>query len=138
MNAVNGNLTISLKFIISYFLLYGIFTEYLVVIHWDEWLAAVVGKSLGYALGYSMKGPFLGVLFILSGIGLSNKRLWARKVAVIALFFAVLTDGNSFAWGFANGKPSKELLLASFLAVFLWNSIWLGLLFKKSTSELLQ
>jgi len=131
------NIPAGLKATIIYFVVYGLITELFVINHWSEWSANVAGTSLGYTLGYFMKGPLLGILFLYSAYLLSKKQVTGRKLAVVCLLFAALTDIHSFAWGFAGGAPSSNVLLISGAIFLSWSAIWFYLLFKKTTSEVL-
>jgi len=126
-----------LKAVIIYLIIYGLITELFVFNNWNEWSSAVAGKSPAYALGYFMKGPLLGFLFLFSAYGLSKKQMWGRKLAVVSLLFAAFADINSFARGLAGGSPSTDVVIMSGVIILLWCSIWFYLLFKKSTTEVL-
>ena len=140
INKTKRKLTTGLKAVIIYLIIYGLITEYFAITNLDYWVdaVAVAGKSIGGILGVLMAGPLLGVLFFISAIGLSIKRLWGRKFAVISLLVAAFLDVKSFSWGYANGEPSSQILLVAGVISMLWTFIWLYLLFKNSSNEVLR
>jgi len=70
-----------LKIVIIYLVIYGLLIELFVFNNWTDWNGAVAGKSLGFTLGYFMKGPLLGLLFLYSAYGLSKKTNMGSQVS---------------------------------------------------------
>ena len=87
-------------------------------------------QSFAGKLGSSAREIIMSLLFIISGIGIFYKKLWARKLALVILVVSAIYSGNSFAWGFSGGKPHPMLLLISVFVVGVWNGIWFYLIYK--------
>ncbi len=86
--------------------------------------------SFAYKLGSYARENIINILFLISGIGLLNKKVWARKMAMVILVASTIYSANSFAWGFAKGMPTLSIRLISFLVVGLWNGMWFYLVYK--------
>lgn len=128
----------SLKMAIGYFLLYGAFTELLVVMYFDEWVAGIQGKSIAYIFGYLSKGPLLGIAFLISSYGLLRRKMWGRKLAVIALIFAIFAGAKGLSWGFSGGNPAAAIYVVSLIVIALWNCVWICLLYRPKINEILR
>ena len=87
-------------------------------------------KSFAYKLGSYTREDLINILFLVSGIGILYRKVWARKMALIILVISVIYSSNNFAWGFSNGQPTLIVWFFSFLILGLWNSIWFYLIYK--------
>lgn len=92
-------------------------------------------KSLAFKLGSYARESILNILFLISGIGILSKKVWARKMALVILAISAIYSANSFAWGFSSGPPSSHVRLISFLVLGLWNGLWFYLIFKVKPKE---
>lgn len=95
-------------------------------------------QSLAYKAGVYFRSSVQELAFLVCGIGLFMHKAWARKGALIILVIATIYEGNEFAWGFAHGHPSTNVLLMSYAIVMAWNSIWFYLIYRKSSAEVLR
>lgn len=95
-------------------------------------------QSLAYKLGSYSRELLFGLLFIVSGIGLFLRKSWSRKMALVVIAISTIYSVNSFAWGFARGRPSIGIYAVSAVVMGLWNGLWFYLIYrKKSASEFL-
>jgi hypothetical protein len=94
-------------------------------------------QSLSYKLGAYSRQILFDVLFVISGVGLLLRKSWARKMALVLLVLGTLYAANSFAWGFARGRPHLSLYLVSFGIAAVWNGLWFYLLHRKQSAEAL-
>jgi len=92
-------------------------------------------KSVAYKIGVYSRESTMNILFLISGIGLLNKKIWARKMALIILIVAAIYTANDFAWGVAGGRPSSTVKLLAYLMVALWNGLWFYLVYKAKPIE---
>jgi hypothetical protein len=95
-------------------------------------------KSFAYKLSSYTRENIVNILFIVSGVGILSKKLWARKMALVILVISAIYSANSFAWGFSNGPPSSAILLVSFLVFGLWNGLWFYLIFRWKPIEIIE
>ena len=132
-----ANLPTPLKVVAVYLLLYGLFTGYFVVENWSDWESRIADRSLGYTLGYLLKGPLLAPLALAASFGLSGARMWGRNCAICVLVLSTIFDAQAFAWGYSQSPPTVVVLLAAFALYAGWNAIWAVLLFRRSVREAL-
>ena len=95
-------------------------------------------KSLVFKLGAYSRENVMNILFLFSGIGLLNKKVWARKMALVVLVIGAIYSANSFSWGFTGGTPSSTVRLISFLVLGLWNGLWFYLVYKVKPIEIMK
>ncbi len=86
--------------------------------------------SFAWKLGSYAREILISILFLISGIGLLYKKIWARKMAMVILVISTIYSANSSAWGFAQGEPTLSIRAISFLIVGLWNGFWFYLVYK--------
>ena len=79
----------------------------------------------------------MNILFLISGIGILYKKVWARKMALVILVISAIYAANSFAWGFSNGPPSSTSRLISLLVLGLWNGLWFYLIYRAKPIEII-
>lgn len=94
-------------------------------------------KPPSYRFGVLARGITLNMLFMTSGVGLLYCRAWARKLALCVLVVSTFYSAYEFAFGFAHGRPSRNIILMSFAFVGGWNAIWFYLIYRKSPSQTL-
>lgn len=94
---------------------------------------AFEAQSFAYQLGSYGRELFISIGFLLSGIGLLNYKLWARKMGLVALALAFFYGGNTMAWGWSGGKPTSNIIIYSYLICFIWFGIWFLALYRQST-----
>ena len=102
--------------------------------HYPEFQA----KSFAYKLGAYSRQNVLNILFMVSGIFILYRKVWARKLALVIIAISTIYSGTSFAWGFSKGPPSSTILLISYIVMGLWNGIWFYLIFKAKPTELIE
>ena len=90
-------------------------------------------QSFAYQLGSHARELSISLAFLISGIGLLKLKLWARKVALVALALAFFYGGNAMAWGYAGGKPPSNIIIYSYLVCFVWYGVWFLILYRSST-----
>ncbi len=94
--------------------------------HYPEFQA----QSVAFKIGAYTREHLINILFLISGIGILKRRVWARKMALAILIISSLYSANSVAWGFDSGPPSLTVRLVSLLVLGLWNGIWFYLIYK--------
>lgn len=87
-------------------------------------------KSFAYKLGSYTRDNVINILFLISGIGILGRKLWARKMALVILLINVIYSANSFAWGFSKGPPSSTTIMISVIIIGIWNGLWFYLIYK--------
>jgi hypothetical protein len=87
-------------------------------------------KSFAYKVGSYARENVMNIFFLISGIGILCKKVWARKMALVILVISAIYSANSFAWGISQGPPSSTVRLVSFLALGLWNGFWFYLIYR--------
>jgi hypothetical protein len=70
-----------------------------------------------------------GAAYLVSGVGIWRRRAWARNLALATLVIEVPYLAVPFAWGWANGPPSRPVLVGSFLATTAWNALWFFIIY---------
>lgn len=95
-------------------------------------------KSFAYKLGSYTRENLMNILFLISGIGILNRKIWARKMALVILVTSAIYAANSFAGGFSNGPPSLITRLISCLVFGLWNGLWCFLIYKSKPVVILK
>ena len=136
-DSCNPRLPLGLKIAAIYLILLAVAGLILpltsLVPHHPEFIA----KTIFYKQGAYSKEIILDILFFISGVGLFFRKSWARRMALITITISTIYAANSFAWGFAKGKPSITVLSISFIIVGLWNSIWFFLIARKKSATAL-
>ena len=94
-------------------------------------------RSLAFKLGSYARENVMNILFLISGIGIFNKKVWARKMALVVLVISAIYSASSFAWGFSNGPPATTVRIASLFVLGLWNSLWFYLIYKAKVVEII-
>ena len=94
-------------------------------------------KSFAFKFGSYSRDILFDILYLVSGIGLFLRKAWARKVALVIIAIGTIYATNSFAWGLAEGKPTLNVYIISFIVVGIWNAIWFYLLYRKSSVHVL-
>lgn len=77
----------------------------------------------------------LALGFIIGGIGILKKQLWARKVCLTALALAFFYGGNKIAWLWAGNTASVAIHSGAYLLSFLLFGILFLILFQKLTED---
>ena len=95
-------------------------------------------KSFAFKLGSYTKETVFNILFLISGVGILNKKVWARKMALVILVINVIFAANSFAWGLSKGPPSLNVRLISWVVFGLWNGLWFYLIYKVKLTEIIK
>ena len=95
-------------------------------------------KSFAFKLGSYTRENVNNILFLISGIGILNKKVWARKMALVILVISAIYSANSYAWGFSNGPPSSTVRLISLLVLGLWNGLWFYLVYRVKPIEIIK
>lgn len=134
-NSHNSNLPLGLKITAIYLTIAGLAGLVITIANLGPQFPEFSAKSISYQLGSYSREIIICLIFIVSGVGLLLRRLWARKMALIVIVIATFYTTNSFAWGLAGGKPSTSILFISFLVVGLWNTIWFILIYRKTNVE---
>ncbi len=93
------------------------------------------GKSLVSRIGSHSWNIIFHGLYLVSGIGLLLRKGWGRRVALYMIVFGTMYTASSFAWVFAEGKPTMAFYGISFVIVGLWHAILFYLVFKNSAAE---
>ncbi len=122
----------------SYFLLVGIISLLLPLLHSDPRYAEFEAKPPAYKLGASARSLTLDVLYVASGVGLFCRRHWARTLGLWVLAVGAFYGAYAFAWGFAHGRPALPTLAMSFTIVGGWTAIWFFLLYRSSWARSLR
>jgi hypothetical protein len=94
-------------------------------------------KSFAFKLGSYTRENIVNILFLISGIGILNKKVWARKMALVVLVISAIYSANSFAWGFSSGPPSSTVRVVSLLVLSLWNGLWFYFVYKAKLIEMI-
>lgn len=87
-------------------------------------------QSPAYKLGARTRATIFGVAYALAGTGLFYHHAWARILALVILLIGTPFAANSFAWGFAEGRPTRQIFAVSLIAVVAWNGIWFFLIYR--------
>jgi hypothetical protein len=134
-----GPFPLRLKATIAYFAFYAFIVEILFAHNFGKWKSALLAvQSSGTQLAMLTQGPLLGVIFLISIIGLLNRKLWGRKWAVVALIIATLADAKGLAWSITGKNVVDSVYFASLGMVGLWNSIWIYFLFSSGVTSILR
>jgi len=94
-------------------------------------------KSFAFKLGSYTRENVMNILFLISGIGILNKKVWARKMALVVLVISAIYAANSFAWGFSKGPPTLNARLISCVVFGLCNGLWFYLIYKVKPIEII-
>jgi hypothetical protein len=81
-------------------------------------------QSSAYRLGAEIRELTISAAYLVAGIGLFQRRAWARKLALGSLVIATIDTTTTFAWGVAGGPPSSRVYLFAGIVVASWNAIW--------------
>jgi hypothetical protein len=95
-------------------------------------------KSFAYKLGSYSREYLINILFLISGIGILCKKVWARTMALVILVISTIYSTNSFAWGFSKGHPSLSVLLVSLFVFALWNGLWFYLVYRVKPTNIIE
>lgn len=85
--------------------------------------------------GQYFRESLISIAMLVCGAGLFLRKAWARKGSLIVLVASAIYGGNAFAWGYAHGAPSKEILIFGYAVAVTWNAIWFYLIYRKSSAE---
>lgn len=77
----------------------------------------------------------LALTFIIGGVALLNKQLWARKICLTALALAFFYGGNKIAWLLTQGSASIGATIGAYFISFLLFGIAFIILFQQLTAE---
>ena len=99
--------------------------------------AEFTSQTAAFKTGAYTREFVLNGAFIVAGVGILFRKLWARKLAVGALAVATIYGGYAFAWGWAGGPPSRQMLWSGLALAALWNALWIVLLCRKSVTQAL-
>jgi hypothetical protein len=94
-------------------------------------------KSFAFKLGSYARENVMNILFLISGIGILYKKVWARKMALVILVISAIYAANSFAWGFSKDPPSLNARLISWVVFGLWNGLWFYLIYRVKPTEII-
>jgi len=95
----------------------------------------VQSKGLASRIGSHSWNIIFHSLYLVSGIGLLLRKGWGRRTALYMIVFGTMYTTGSFAWVFAEGKPTMAFYGISFAVVGLWHAILFYLVFKNSAAE---
>jgi hypothetical protein len=95
-------------------------------------------KSFAFKLGSYTRENVMNILFLISGIGILYRKVWARKMALVVLVISAIYAANSFAWGFSKGPPTLNARLISWVVFFVWNGLWFYLIYKTKPIEIIK
>ena len=138
-NTEDKPLPMGLKFAAGFLVLSGLIGVILFVLHFAG-LSIVpehkefTAKSTDYKIWSFMKDIVTNLVFIVSGVGLIFRKVWARKLALIFLVVSAYHEATAFAWGFAGGRPSMKIYLSALAASIVWHGIWFYLIYKKESA----
>src|SRR3984893_6021233 len=80
-------------------------------------------RSFAYKFGAQFREFTINTLFIVAGIGLLRRRVWALSLALGSLILAAIDGTTTFAWGVAGGPPSSRVYLFSGIVTTLWDGL---------------
>ena len=130
---VQENMSITLRVTAIYLIISGIIGTVWPLLNIGPNHPEFEGQSFAYQLGSYARELSISLAFLISGIGLIKLKLWARKVALVALVLAFYYSGNAMAWGYAGGKPSSNVVIYSYLVCSVWYGVWFLILYRRST-----
>lgn len=136
-NCRNSRLPLGLKIAASYLILIGLAGLIIPLTNLGIYHPEFVAKTILYKQGAYSKEIIVNIIFVISGVGLFLGKLWARKMALIIIIISTIYTANSFAWGFANGRPNILTLVISLIIACLWNFIWFALIYRKKNAAYL-
>ena len=136
--AVREKLPISLKVAASYLVLSGAMDLIWPLTGLGPHHAEFQAKSLAFKIGSYSREISFALLYLASGIGLFLRKPWARKLALVMIALGSIYTVNSFAWGFAKGRPSLNVYLISTAIVGLWSALWFYLVYRNKTEVFFQ
>ena len=123
----------ALRITAIYLIISGVIGTIWLLLNIDPHHRGFEAQSLAYQLGSYGRELFISIGFFVSGIGLLNYKLWARKVGLVTLALAFFYGGNAMAWGWTGGKPTSKIIVYSYLICFVWYGIWFLVLYRQST-----
>ena len=118
----------ALRIAAGYMLLSGIIGLVWPLLNLGPHHAQYEAQSFAYKLGAQFRELTINALFIIAGIGLFRRRVWARSLALGSLVLAAADGTTTFAWGFAGGPPSSRVYLFSGIVNALWDGLWFYLI----------
>ena len=127
----------ALRIAAAYMVLIAIFGLVLPLTNMGPQYAQYDARSFAYKLGAQLRELTINVLFIVSGIGLFRRRIWARNLALWSLVLAAIDGTTTFAWGLAGGPPSSRVYLFSGIANALWEGLWFYLIYRTAYKQTL-
>jgi hypothetical protein len=136
-NKTAMNIPIGLKIAAAYLVAVGVIGLIFPLTGLGPNHAEFEAQSVAFKAGAYFRSGFLDLAFLVCGIGLFMRKAKARKAALIVLVIGAYYTGSEFAWGFAQGRPSINVLLMSCAIVTAWNAIWFYLIYKQSSAEVL-
>ena len=131
-------LTKSIKIAAIYLILAGCVGILLPLIGFGPNHAEFQAKSFAFKAGSYARENSINILFLISGIFILNKKMWARKMALVILVISAIYAANSFAWGFSTGAPSSTVRLVALLVLSLCNGLWFYLIYKTKPIEIIK
>jgi hypothetical protein len=131
-------LTKSIKIAAIYLILAGCVGILLPLIGFGPNHPEFQAKSFAFKAGSYARENSINILFLISGIFILNKKMWARKLALVILVTSAIYAANSFAWGFSNGPPAPAIRAISLLILGLWNGLWFYFIYKAKPIEIIK
>lgn len=91
-------------------------------------------RSIDYQIWSYLKEIVINSIFLISGVGLFFRKVWARKLALIILAISSYHEAAAFSWGIAGGRPTIRIYLASLAASIVFYGIWFYLIYRKESA----
>ena len=123
--------TLSAKFAAWYMLIYATMSLMMKVFLSRPHYTGVEHFSLISRLAADGWAILLDVLYIMAGIGILRGNSRAKRRGIVLLIIGTFEGSLGFAWGFAGGPPTHEILLISLMVSAVWHGMWIYLLCRK-------
>lgn len=138
-NTEDKPLPLGLKLAAGFMVLSGLIGVILFVLHFAGFSIVpehkkFTAKSTDYKIRSFLKDIVINFVFIISGVGLMFRKIWARKLALTFLLVSAYYGATAFAWGLAGGRPSMKIYLSALAASIVWHGIWFYLIYRKESA----
>jgi hypothetical protein len=92
-----------------------------------------LAKSLEFKIGAYARQFGIGAIYLISGIGILTRKIWARKTGLITLAInGLIYFPKDVSWGiasgFGGGKPTLNIYIVAYCVSLIWNGIFFYLL----------
>src|SRR5690606_8930038 len=68
--------------------------------------------------------------YVAAAIGLLQRRFWAPSLTYLVLALSALSSAKGFSWGFAGGRPTREIYLSSLVLFLAWHAVLGSVVFR--------